>query len=292
MHVGTRASHLKVKCRWSCADFPIRLARQDSRGSSRQVKHRSHPISWSGPSCRPPLASQVFLFRTLHPHYTVARMTVLLAQQGRILLQRWASQKSSIASGRVVQLLRVANVHISSRAPSQSPTHSNDSILPPTRRPFATRPGRPKGHTGRTSASKKPATSKTSNSTTAKKTAKPKTKAKPKPKKKKAVAAKPKPKKRVARPLSEAGKQRRERKIHAAKVKDLKRAALSPPKKLPDNAWKVYLSEQAKAKTSSDSVTSVAKSASVEFKNFTLEQKEVLPLRNGFLDFQLTILAL
>jgi len=166
----------------------------------------------------------------------------------------------------VVQFLRVANIHFSSRVSSQSPfSCSNDSSLHLTRRSFATRPGRPKGHTGRAAASKKTTASKAS---ATKKAAKPKTKSKPE---KKAKATKPKLKKRTPRPLSEAGKLKLEKRKQLAKIRDLKATALSPPKKLPDNAWTVYVTEQTKG---SGTRASIDKSMAENYRNFTVDQKE------------------
>ena len=93
---------------------------------------------------------------------------------------------------------------------------------------------------------------------TAKKAAKRKSKAK----------AKLKPRKRV---LTEAQKQKAEARKQMLKVRELKKTALSPPKKLPDNAWTAFASEATKAPNRA----ALDKSLGERFKNFTPAELEV-----------------
>jgi len=144
------------------------------------------------------------------------------------------------------------------------------------------RPGRPKAHTGRATASKrKPAasirssTSATPKSTAAKKAAKTKrktkTKAKPKPK------PKPKPK-RKTRVLTEQQKANREKKAAALKLRNLRITALltpssaAPPKQLPRTAYMVINAEN---QVKGTSTTDIAKASAAKYKALTPEEREV-----------------
>jgi hypothetical protein len=165
-----------------------------------------------------------------------------------------------------------------------SPSHSNVETIYPrlgqiqnyaTGAP-ASRPGRPKAHTGRATASKKkPATSSSTKSTAAKKAAKPKkktkTKAKPKPK------PKPKPK-RKTKALIEQQKANKEKKAAALKQKNLRITALltpqsaAPPKQLPRTA---YLVINAENQVKGTSTTDIAKASAAKYKALTSEELEV-----------------
>jgi hypothetical protein len=140
----------------------------------------------------------------------------------------------------------------------------------------ASRPGRPKAHTGRATASKKkPAasqgnsTSATTKSTAAKKAAKPKKKTKTK--------AKPKPK-RKTRVLTEQQKANKEKKAAALKQKNLRITALltpssaTPPKQLPRTAYMVINAEN---QVKGTSTTDNAKASAAKYKALTPEEREV-----------------
>jgi outer membrane biosynthesis protein TonB len=140
------------------------------------------------------------------------------------------------------------------------------------------RPGRPKAHTGRATASKrKPAASKsaTPKSTAAKKGAKTKrktkTKAKPKPK------PKPKPK-RKTRVLTEQQKRNKKEKAAALKQRNLRITALltppsaTPPKQLPRTAYMVINAEN---QVKGTSTTDIARASAAKYKALTPEEREV-----------------
>src|SRR5436190_9035067 len=112
-------------------------------------------------------------------------MTLMLARRGRVVFRRLTSRVSFVSGN--AQLVSIA-------ASKVSPVLSS-SCLPNGPLPiilknlYATSVGRPKGHTGRTAASKKPKAKAEATGTKTKakkpkagKTAKPKRKAKPKPK--------------------------------------------------------------------------------------------------------------
>jgi hypothetical protein len=138
----------------------------------------------------------------------------------------------------------------------------------------AARPGRPKAHTGRVTASKKKtaATTSTATSTATKSTATKKPAAK-----KKAAKAKPKPK-RKARVLTEEQKENKEKKAAALKQRNLRITALltplaaTPPKRLPSTAYMVINQEN---QVKGLSTTDVAKASAAKYKALTPEEREV-----------------
>jgi hypothetical protein len=128
------------------------------------------------------------------------------------------------------------------------------------------RPGRPKAHTGRATASKKESAAK---SAAAKKVAKAKKKAKPK--------AKPKPK-RKTRVLTEQQKANKEKKAAALKYRNLRITALltppaaAPPKQLPRTAYMVINAEnQVKGTSTAEN----ARANAAKYKALTPEEREV-----------------
>jgi outer membrane biosynthesis protein TonB len=153
-------------------------------------------------------------------------------------------------------------------------------------RSYATKPGKPKAHTGRVAASKrkpavarsdaaagvpkkapaKKAPAKTKRATTTRKPAakKPGRKAKSKPK------PKPAPKRKV---LTERQKAAREKKQASEKKKDLRKIALlDAPKQLPSTAY-IVLSVESSGKGMS--VTQHAKDVSAQYKTLSPEEMEV-----------------
>lgn len=123
--------------------------------------------------------------------------------------------------------------------------------------------GRPKAHTGRTTAKK----------TTTKRAAKttPRKKATKTSKKKPGTKTKPKATARkVKKPLSKTALKRAE----STKLKDLKAAALlNEPKALPASAWSVLFVESAVKGSPINGAP--AKAAAQKFRNLTPEEKEV-----------------
>ena len=126
-------------------------------------------------------------------------------------------------------------------------------------RTYATKPvSRPKAHTGRTTSAPRkkaatqpqtkavaPATRKKASSS-GKAKRKPSTKAKSRAKAppKRKSRAKPKAKPRTRRPLSDAAKLQLIKRKNAAKIRDLKERALSPPQQKGKGAWQAFYSEQ------------------------------------------------
>ncbi len=149
----------------------------------------------------------------------------------------------------------------------------------------ASRPGRPKAHTGRATASKRRATASTSTTgTTTKRTAAAKkpaakkaTKATPKRKTKAKAKPKPKPRRRV---LTEKQKADKEKKAAGQKVTGIRKTALlSPPsakapKQLPSTAYLVSSTENFSKGTD---IAANARANADRYKNLTLEDREVRP---------------
>ena len=141
----------------------------------------------------------------------------------------------------------------------------------------ASRPGRPKAHTGRATASRRKTAATTSSAASAatkKPTAK-KTAAKPKRKTK--VKPKPKPK-RKTRALTEQQKANKEKKAAALKQRELRKTALltppsaTPPKMLPRTAYMVIHQENHVKGTST---TDNARASAAKYKSLTPEEREV-----------------
>ena len=150
----------------------------------------------------------------------------------------------------------------------------------------ASRPGRPKAHTGRAVAAKRKTASTTSTATkaatktaTTKKAAAKKAAAKKaaKPKQKTKAKAKPKPK-RKPRVLTEKQKANKEKKAATLKQKNLRAAALltprsaTPPKVLPRTAYMVISQENQVAGVTP---TENAKASAAKYKALTAEEREV-----------------
>ena len=142
------------------------------------------------------------------------------------------------------------------------------------------RPGRPKAHTGRATASKrKPAASKSRSTSTAPKSTATKKAAKTKRKTKTKAKPKPKPKpKRKARVLTQQQKENKEKKAAALKQRNLRITALltppaaTPPKQLPRTAYMVINAEnQVKGTWNTD----IAKASAAKYKALTPEEREV-----------------
>jgi hypothetical protein len=146
----------------------------------------------------------------------------------------------------------------------------------------AKRPGRPKAHTGRATASKRKTASTTTSATSAatqsaatKKSAAKKKAARPKPKTK--AKAKPKPKRKI-RVLTEQQKANKEKKAAALKQRNLRTTALltppsaTPPKRLPSTAFMVINQEnQVKGTSTTDNV----RASAAKYKALTPEEREV-----------------
>ena len=149
----------------------------------------------------------------------------------------------------------------------------------------ASRPGRPKAHTGRATASKRKTTAPAGTTTTttkrsaaAKKPAgKKATKATPKRRTKAKLKPKPKPRRRV---LTEKQKADKQKKAAGQKLTELRKTALlSPPsakapKQLPSTAYLVSSTENFSKGTD---VAANARANADRYKNLTLEEREVSP---------------
>jgi hypothetical protein len=142
------------------------------------------------------------------------------------------------------------------------------------------RPGRPKAHTGRATATKrKPAASKSRSTSTAPKSTATKKAAKTKRKTKTKAKPKPKPKpKRKTRVLTEQQKENKEKKAAALKQRNLRITALltppaaTPPKQLPRTAYMVVNAEnQVKGTWNTD----IARDSAAKYKALTPEEREV-----------------
>ncbi|KAK2796295.1 hypothetical protein FQN50_009621 [Emmonsiellopsis sp. PD_5] len=160
-------------------------------------------------------------------------MSSMLARRGRVAFQYVKSTSSARARiahsspegfGAVVDSFRNLSLSSNSHLAYCLPTIS--------RKTYATA-GRPKAHTGRAAASKKPSSAKPSKAKA--------TKAKAKPAEKKAVKAKPKtPKRKVP---TEKQKEALAKKKARDELKQLKIAALTPPKRLPVSVYMLVPTE-------------------------------------------------
>jgi len=142
------------------------------------------------------------------------------------------------------------------------------------------RPGRPKAHTGRATASKrKPAASISSSTSAAPKSTAAKKAAKTKKKTKTKAKPKPKPKpKRKTRVLTEQQKQNKKEKAAALKQRNLRITALltppsaTPPKQLPRTAYMVINAEN---QVKGTATTDIARASAAKYKALTPEEREV-----------------
>jgi hypothetical protein len=173
--------------------------------------------------------------------------------------------------------------YLSSILQSDASQHTIKQLLC---RSYATKPGRPKAHTGRVTASKrKPAVAKSDAAAGTPKKAPAKTAKAPakttsrtrkpaakKPKRKTRAKAKPKSKpKRKA--LTEKQKAAKAKKAVTQKKKDLKeQALLHPPKQLPATAFLVLTSQSARK---GESGVAHTKAVSAQYKNIAPEEMEV-----------------
>ena len=217
--------------------------------------------------------------------YQTCRSLVRLPQ---LTLQYLGNRRTALGSSCVERVPALHNVFQSQHYSAFASEHDLGTLV--LRRTYAQRAvSRPKAHTGRTSAAarKAPTTSKTTaakkpapKKTTpkavpkAKSKAKPRIKAKPKPAKKKRAKAKPKPKPKAKKPkkvLTEAEKL-------SLKKRQLKATALKPPISAAYTAWTVFLQEKIKTTglaPEKGNIGSVAKGASLEYKQLIPEQVEV-----------------
>jgi hypothetical protein len=203
-------------------------------------------------------------------------MTVLLPS-GRILSRNLVPRSgpllTRLTSTHQDTRVSIAKAREYSSASAQGPSTQPRTFSLPIRT-YATvesKPvGRPKAHTGRTTA-KRTTTAAPKKKAAAKKKpaakkAKPKAKAKAKPK--------PKPKKKVSKQPTAATLARRERK----EVSDLKKKALltGAPKGLPDTAWAVCFVENGPKKGEAvDKSGTTAKRAAQVYRNLSAEEREV-----------------
>jgi hypothetical protein len=238
----------------------------------RRTNHQISPVYLPRLSRRP-LRRPSFLEPQSHIPWVHAMTVGLLSSRALAwrLLSRGPSTPVLFSSLRVKHDQKAGHL--------TSPSHSNVETIYPRLGQIqnyatASRPGRPKAHTGRATASKKkPATRSSTKSTAAKKAAKPKkktkTKAKPKPK--------PKPK-RKTKALIEQQKANKEKKAAALKRKNLRITALltplsaTPPKQLPRTA---YLVINAENQVKGTSTTDIAKASAAKYKALTSEEREV-----------------
>ena len=165
-------------------------------------------------------------------------MTLMLARRGRVVFRRLTSRVSFVSGN--AQLVSIA-------ASKVSPVLSSSCLLNGPhpailKSSYASAAGRPKAHTGRAAASKKPkakaeatGTKTKAKKTKAGKTAKAKAKAKAKPKPK----AKSKPKR-----LTEKQKEDLKKKKEKEQITALKTAALTPPKRLPSSTYAIFNQEK------------------------------------------------
>jgi len=167
-------------------------------------------------------------------------MTLMLARRGRVVF-RYLTSRAPFVPGNA-QLVAIAANNVS---PVLSSSCSLNGPLPIIlKNSYASAAGRPKGHTGRAAASKKPkakaeatGTKNKAKKTKAGKTAKPKPKAKAK--------AKPKPKaKSKSKRLTEKQKEDLEKKKEKEQITALKAAALTPPKRLPSSRYAIFNQEK------------------------------------------------
>ena len=120
-------------------------------------------------------------------------------------------------------------------------------ISPGVQRGLATRQAsKPKAHTGRATGSSKPKSTTTARKATTKSSANPKSK---KVKRRAKPKAKPKAKRRVRakKPQTAEEKEKADKKARNVTIRDLRKAALEPPRELPQTAYTVLNSEIAKA---------------------------------------------
>ena len=217
----------------------------------------------------------------LHRRHCVRRLQPLVAMTVLIPCSRTASRQLISSTSRLLTrqaipsvTLRVRSIHTTVFIRPNRSTHTVPRALSiRSTRSYATegaaKPrGRPKAHTGREPAKRKPVAKKQPTAADApakknagrpKKATKAKSKPKPKPKPKKTTLSVTAQKKQA----SQAQKALREK------------ALLHPPKKLPETAWTVLFVENAPKKGSGGNVASSAKGASEQYKNLSPEEHEV-----------------
>lgn len=206
---------------------------------------------------------------------TAVAMTVLLSSGrtlSKTLLPRSGPLLTRLASSHPTLRVSVVNGRETSSQSSQAAATQSTSFSLPIRT-YATvqnKPvGRPKAHTGRTTAKRT-----TTRSTTAKKAAPKKAAKKPAAKKAKAKA-KPKPKAKPKKREPTAASLARQEKKERTELK--KRALLTgAPKQLPATAWAVCFTENGPKKGEMvDRSGTAAKRAAQVYRNVSLEEREV-----------------
>jgi hypothetical protein len=176
-------------------------------------------------------------------------MTLMLARRGRVVFRHLTFTESHFPASRApfshdnAQLVAIFTNKASHVLSNFSlPNGSLPIIL---KNSYASSVGRPKAHTGRAAASKKPASRKPkakAEATAKKKNAK-KSKAGKTGKSKRETKLKPKAKSKSKR-LTEKQKEALKKKKEREEIKALKEAALTPPKRLPTSAYAVFNKEK------------------------------------------------
>ena len=225
-------------------------------------------------------SSPTLILRPYNPHSSAHAMTIGLLPSRALalrLLSRGPATPVLFTSLRVRHDQNAGHTTSSSHS-NAGPIHSRlgQSQNYATGAP-ASRPGRPKAHTGRATAPKRKTTATTRTATSAaKKPAAAKKKA-AKPKRKVKAKAKPTPK-RKTRVLTEQQKATKEKKANALKKRDLRIRALltppaaTPPKMLPQTAYMVINRQnQVKGVRSTEN----AKANAAKYKALTPEEREV-----------------
>lgn len=215
------------------------------------------------------------------PSFTVA-MALVIFPRSRVISHQLVARASTLGVDRKSCAYSLSRVLFKKNLSSLR--HGNDSVLllrKPEFRSYATKPGRPKAHTGRVTASKrKPAVARsdakagTPKKASTKEAAVPKKRAAPKPKRKSKAGVKAKPKAKPKRKaLTEQQKAAKAKKLAGIKKKDLReQALLTAPKQLPSTAYTVL-------STSSSSkgmrLAEHSKAMSAQYKSLSPEEMEV-----------------
>ena len=214
-----------------------------------------------------------FIPRSREPHPWAHAMTVGLLPSGALafrLISRGTSTPILISLLRVRHDQNTGHLNFSSRSHAGATYRRLGQSQNYATGAPASRPGRPKAHTGRATASRRK-TAATKKPVTKKRAARPKQKSKAKAK------AKPKPK-RKTRVLTEKQKAKKEEKAAALKQRELRKTALltppsaTPPKMLPRTAYMVISQEN---QVKGTSPTDNAKASAAKYKSLTPEEREV-----------------
>ncbi|MCJ1364063.1 hypothetical protein MMC16_003172 [Acarospora aff. strigata] len=186
----------------------------------------------------------------------------MITNVGRAIVRRLVSRGPNSSTDRVAQLsyepLRVlSTLRTKSTFAGGQGWVSNGVFISKARRFLATKPAsRPKGHTGRTTSKPRKKAPTTTTSAASKKSpaakGKATTKAKPRATTKAKPRAKPKakpratPKVRAKKALTPEQKTKAAAQKDRARIRELRKTALEPPKLLPASAYKVVLTELSK----------------------------------------------